>query len=778
VVAVPVAGALGCAYVFLVMAPQLPSLEVLTDYQPKLPMRIYTSDRVLIGEFGAERRDVVRFADIPDVMKRAVLAIEDSRFYAHGGVDFEGVIRAGMKDLTQHGSTQGASTITMQLARNFFLSSEKTYTRKIYEMMLAWKIEHSLTKDQILEVYMNQIYLGERAYGFAAAAHVYFGKDLKDISLAEAAMLAGLPKAPSAYNPVANPVRAKVRQEYILRRMLELGYISAAQYDGAIREQIRVGAIRPSYLVHGEYVAEMVRQMLFDQYHGEAYTRGLNVTTTINARDQEAAWNAVRKGVLDYERRHEYRGPEGYVSLPENPAAQTQAIDEGLNLHAPVAGMVAAVVLSATPAAVDVRAAGGVDATVSGPGLAFGQDGGTLSGHGIRRGAVVRIMQADDGSWAITQIPEVQGALVAVSPQDGAIRALVGGFDFGGSKFNHVTSAWRQPGSSFKPFIYSAALEKGIGPATIINDAPLYFPPASPGAEAWEPKDDDRPEGPMSMRVALQKSKNLVSIRILSYIGTRYAQSYVTSRFGFDVERTPPYLPMALGAGLVTPLQSACAYAVFANGGYRINPYIIGSVTDARGTLLSHASALTVGVNAPRVLDARNAYIMNSLLHSVATGGTGAGTNILQRSDLQGKTGTTNDAKDGWFAGYQRSLVAVAWMGYDQPRSLGSREFGAQLALPIWVDYMRQALESVPESEPAMPDGLMSEGGELYYSDRQRGGGFVASIGVEAGVAGQGTDTDADSPDTDDDGRDSSATTPAGGRPRDPADAPEQEAGP
>ncbi|WJF89118.1 penicillin-binding protein 1A [Paraburkholderia bonniea] len=730
-----VIGALVLGYALVVMGPNLPSLDALTDYRPKIPLRVYTADHVLIGEFGAERRSVVRFQEMPDVMKKAVLAIEDARFYEHGGVDFLGILRAGLTDVLHGGASQGASTITMQVARNFFLSSEKTYTRKLYEMLLAYKIERALTKDQILELYMNQIYLGERAYGFAAAARVYFGKDLKDITLGEAAMLAGLPKAPSAYNPVVNPKRARIRQEYILKRMLELNFINQAQYAAALAEPLHTRAVGGEYSVHAEYVAEMVRQTMYAQYKEETYSLGLNVTTTIDSAGQEAAYRAVRKGVMDYERRHGYRGPEGFVALPATTDARDEAIADALADHPDNGELVTAVVTAASAKEVTAALSDGTVATIRGEGLRFaaaalGPRAAVASS--VRPGSIVRLMADAKGNWQITQMPQVESALVSLAPQDGAIRALVGGFDFSQNKFNHVTQAWRQPGSSFKPFIYSAALDKGVGPATLINDAPLYFPPASPGGEAWEPKDDDQPEGPMPMRLGLQKSKNLVSIRILSFIGTQYAQQFVTQRFGFDAAKTPPYLPMALGAGLVTPLQSAAAYAVFANGGYRVTPYLIAQVSDARGTVLAQAKPVVAGRDAPQTLEPRNAYVMNSLLHSVASAGTGSGTNALQRSDLQGKTGTTNDAKDGWFAGYQQSLVAVVWMGYDQPKSLGSREFGAQLALPIWNGYMQRALRGVPQAEPAMPAGVTTLDGELYFADMTPGHGFVSSIGLDA----------------------------------------------
>ncbi|MDR5813210.1 MULTISPECIES: penicillin-binding protein 1A [unclassified Caballeronia] len=730
-----VVGGLIVGYALVVMEPNLPSLNALIDYRPKVPLRVYTADHVLIGEFGEERRSLVRFQDIPDQMKKAVLAIEDYRFYDHGGVDFVGILRAGVADLMHGGASQGASTITMQVARNFFLSSEKTYTRKVYEMLLAYKIERALSKDQILELYMNQIYLGERAYGFSAAARVYFGKDLKDISLAEAAMLAGLPKAPSAYNPVVNPKRAKVRQQYILKRMLDLNFITREQYDQAAAEEIHTKSAGTEYGVHAEYVAEMVRQMMYAQYKEETYTRGLTVVTTIDSADQDAAYKAVRKGVMDYERRHGYRGPEGNINLPSNADDRAEAIEDALVDHPDNGELVSAVVTSASPKQVTAQFVGGDTATLSGDALRFvaaALRSNASKALAIKPGSIVRLTRDDKekGGWQITQLPQVEGALVSMVPQDGAIRALVGGFDFNKNKFNHVTQAWRQPGSSFKPFIYSAALDKGLGPATIINDAPLYFP-ATNGGDPWEPKDDDQPDGPMSMRTGLQKSKNLVSIRILSYIGTNYAQDFVTKNFGFDKDKTPPYLPLALGAGLVTPLQLSGAYSVFANGGYRINPYLIGEVDDARGAVISRANPLTAGSNAPQTLEPRNAYIMNSLLHTVATQGTGAGTNVLKRNDLQGKTGTTNDAKDGWFAGYQKQLVAVAWMGYDQPKTLGSREFGAQLALPIWVEYMGRALRGIPQQEMTQPDGVTTVDGELFYADRTPGMGFVASVGLD-----------------------------------------------
>ncbi len=742
-IALVVAGGLVLGYALVVAWPNMPSLDALTDYRPKVPLRIYTSDHVLIGEFGEERRDVVHFKDVPDSLKKAILAIEDARFYDHGGVDLTGIVRAGFVALTNGHASQGASTITMQVARNFFLSSEKTYTRKIYEMLLAYRIERALTKDQILEVYMNQIYLGQRAYGFASAARVYFGKDLKDITLAEAAMLAGLPKAPSAYNPVVNPKRAKVRQEYILQRMLELNFISREQYDEAVAQPLVVKGPGRDFSVHAEYVAEMVRQMMYAQYREETYTRGFNVVTTIDSADQQVAYTALRKGIMDYERRHGYRGPEGFIELPAGADDREQAIDDALLEHPDNGELIAAVVTAASPRQITVAFIDGSNATIEGDNLRFAS--GALSANAqpnrrIRPGAIVRVVKNDTGKWSITQLPQVEGAFLSIVPQDGAIRSLVGGFDYNKNKFNHVTQAWRQPGSSFKPFIYSASLDKGLGPATVINDGPLYFSAAETGGQPWEPKNYGGGfEGPMSMRTALQRSRNLVSIRILNHIGTKYAQQYIT-RFGFDAERHPAYLPMALGAGQVTPLQMAGAYSVFANGGYRVNPYLIAEVTDPNGAIVVRAQPLVAEQNAPRAIDPRNAYVMNSLLQSVAQRGTGARTNVLKRTDLAGKTGTTNDSHDAWFAGYQHTLAAIAWIGYDNPRSLGDRETGGGLSLPVWIDYMGAALKGVPEFKPTVPDGVESLGGELYFTEFAPGHGFVSTVGVPQAPAAQNVD--------------------------------------
>jgi len=711
--------------------PNLPELDSLTDYRPKMPLRIFSADNVLIGEFGEERRNLVRIQEIPDVMKKAVLAIEDDRFYDHGGIDYAGILRAAVHNATG-GARQGASTITQQVARNFFLSSEQTFKRKIYEILLAWKIEKNLSKDQILEVYMNQIYLGQRAYGFSSAAQIYFGKNLKDISVAEAAMLAGLPKAPSAYNPVVNPKRARTRQQYILVRMAQLGYISDAQFQAAKAEPLKVKTDSSEFGVHAEYVAEMARQLVYEQFKEDTYTRGLNVFTTITKADQDAAYLALRRGVMEYEKRHPYRGPEAYIAIPANKEEADDAIESELAGHPDSDDIVAAMVLQATPQKVTAVTATGEEIAITGAGLGMGKawlSEKAAPNKRIRRGAVIRVMR-EEKDWEITQMPEIESAFVAASTEDGAIKAMVGGFDYNRNKFNHVTQAWRQPGSSFKPFIYSASLERGLSPATVINDAPISFDAGQTGGQAWEPKNyDGKYEGPMTMRRGLTKSKNMVSIRILHRIGAKYGQEY-TTRFGFEAERNPPYLTLALGAGAVTPLQMAGAYAVFANGGYKVSPYLISKVTDADGKVLSQANPDRAGVDANRVIDERNAFLMDSMMKDVVRFGTAHKALSLKRPDIAGKTGTTNDSIDAWFAGYQSKLVGVAWIGYDQPKNLGNRETGGGLALPIWISYMGKALKNIPIEERAVPEGMMVVDGEYYYAENPPGTGVTSLEGA------------------------------------------------
>ena len=715
----------------VVAYPNLPDISDLADYRPKLPLRVFTADGVLMGEFGEERRNLTPIHEIPKVMKDAVLSIEDSRFYQHGGVDYLGILRAGIANIGRMKS-QGASTITMQVARNVYLSSEKTYTRKIYEILLTYKLEHMLSKDQILEIYMNQIFLGNRSYGFASAAETYFGKSLKDITIAEAAMLAGLPKAPSAYNPFANPKRARARQLYIIERMEDNGFISAAQAKAAKAEPLHLRSSADKSILHAEYVAETVRQLIYAQYGPETYTRGLNVTTTLMADEQRAAYRALRQGILDYERRQIYRGPEKFVDLPSDPKKLEEAIDDVLDDHPDNGDLLAAVVLEANPRKVVLTRGNGEPIEVTGDGLKPVQSG--LSDKAapavrLRRGAVVRIVQLPKGGYEITQQPEVEGAFVAMSPQNGAIRALVGGFDFNKNKFNHVTQAWRQPGSSFKPFIYSAALEKGFTPATVVNDAPLFFDGGVTGGQPWEPKNyDGKFEGPMSLRTGLAKSKNMVSIRVLQAVGARNAQEWIT-HFGFDEDKHPAYLTMALGAGSVTPMQMASAYSVFANGGYLVHPHLITRVTDPKGKVLVDSPAPEQPEESQRAIPARNAYVMSSLLQEVTRSGTAARAQaLLKRPDVYGKTGTTNDAMDAWFAGYNPHVTGIVWIGYDTPRKLGDRETGGGLSLPVWISYMETALRSVPVSEYAVPEGLVHVGGEWFFEEFAKGG--VTSLGL------------------------------------------------
>jgi penicillin-binding protein 1A len=691
--------------------PELPSLEALTDYQPKVPLRVYTADGHLIGEFGEERRAVVRIAEVPPILKQAILAAEDERFYEHGGIDTLGVLRAAYTNFLGGGRRQGASTITMQVARNFFLSSEKTLTRKLYEALLAFKIEHNLPKDEILQLYINHIYLGQRAYGFSSAAQIYFGKALKDINIAEAAMLAGLPKAPSSFNPVVNPKRAKLRQLYVLRRMHELGSISDAQHVEAQNMVLTVKKSTNDFGVHAEYVAEMARQIAYESFHEDVYNKGLSIITTITRAEQETAYRSLRKAVMDYDRRHGYRGAEAYIDMQDIQIDQDEKLEDALTDHDDSDDLVAAIVLNAQPNAIRAYVRGGEIINLNGDAIKFATrmlDDKAPPNKRLRRGAVIRVSRDAKKNWQITQLPEVEAAFVAASPIDGAIRALVGGFDFNRNKFNHVTQAWRQPGSSFKPFIYSAALEKGYTPSSIVQDEPIVISSSETGSQSWEPKNyDGKYEGPMSLRTALAKSKNMVSIRLLKSVGAQYAQNY-TTRFGFDADKHPPYLTMALGAGSVTPWQQLTAYSVFANGGYKIAPFIVRQILDDKGKVLAETRPVIAGDEELRVIDARNAFLMDSMMHDVVRRGTATKALSLKRSDLAGKTGTTNDYIDAWFCGYQPTVVGIAWIGFDQPKKLGSGETGGSAALPMWIGFMERALQGVSESFMDEPEGLVT----------------------------------------------------------------------
>lgn len=666
--------------------PKLPSITTLKNYKPQIAMQVFTEDGQLIGQFGTERRKPVAFKDIPNHLKNAILAIEDARFYEHNGVDYYGLTRATINNIVNPGDLQGASTITQQLAKNFFLSPEKTITRKFYEALMAKKIEANMGKDEILERYINFIYLGERAYGFAAAADVYFDKELKDLTIAESAMLATLPQAPGRNNPIRSRTNSDLRQKYVLQRMFELNYITPSEYSSAQAETVRVvdtksTKTKGAYKVHAEYVAEMARQLMFDKYKEAAYTEGLKIYTTINSLEQEAAYSGVRSAVMNYDQKYGYRGPEKTYSLPNNENERIQAFDDIFDKHPDQGDLRAAIVTEVSSGNLKVMLSDTQPITITGSSMAYAKNGR------IKVGSVIRVIESsNDSSWRISQIPAVQASFVSMSAEDGAIRSLVGGFDFNLSEFNHITQGWRQPGSGIKPFIYSAAMEKnGLTPNSIVNDSPIQI-------GSWKPKNSDgRYLGSISLYRALASSRNMVSIRLLQSIGNDYFREYA-NRFGFDAKRINQYLTVSLGATEVTSWQMAGAYAVFANGGYKLNPYIISKVLDRNGNTILLAQPRKARNEAYRVISAKNAAMSNSLMRGAVQYGTARGASVLGRSDVAGKTGTTNDSKDAWFNGYNPKIVGIAWMGFDHPKSLGSGEFGGTLSLPIWVNYMRVAL--------------------------------------------------------------------------------------
>ncbi|MDO9393732.1 MAG: penicillin-binding protein 1A [Methylotenera sp.] len=719
-----------------IIYPSLPSLDALTNYQPKLPLRVYSEDGYLIGEFGEERRAFIDISQVPQNLKDAVLAIEDRRFYQHGGIDTTGVLRAIKNNVTGK-SHEGASTITMQVAKNFFTppNGKRTFITKINESLLAIKIERTLTKDKILELYINQIYLGQRSYGFAAASQIYYGKTLDKLNLAETALLAGLPKAPSGYNPFINPKRAIGRQQEVLRDMYRFGFLKENEYQAALKQPLRFKEVKRSRDLSADYVAEIVRETLYAQYQDEIYSSGLNVFTTIRRSNQEAANNAVREGILNYDLRHGYRGPEAMLDLgslqsdDDTASNNKNPLDNALDEFETFNGFIPAIITNATPKSIQAHTKYGDDIVITGKGLSFVEKmlaEKDPAKHLLKAGAVIRVLKTKDeksaDAWRIVQLPQVESALVALDPENGAVRALVGGFDFNRSKFNHITQAWRQPGSSFKPFIYSAALEKGYTPASILEDSPLTFSASETGNKAWSPKNyEDGFGGPIRLRQALTKSVNMVAIRVLNDIDPIYAQSYIT-RFGFAAKDHPPYLTMALGAGSATPWQMASAYAVFANGGYRVKPNLIAKIVDHNGKVIMTTKFDHAGNGAPRVIDARNAFIMNSMMQSVVRNGTATKALKLGRSDIAGKTGTTNDHIDAWFAGYSPKQVAIAWIGFDKPRSLGKGETGGGAALPIWIKYMETALKGVPEVQMRIPDGVIAINIDPSTGTRDEGG--------------------------------------------------------
>ncbi len=727
------------------LSQQLPVLDKVTDYQPREPLQVFTSDKVEIAQFGSERRQALPLSRIPKRMQDAVIAVEDARFREHSGIDPFGVARAVVANLSG-GLRQGASTITQQVARTFFLSSRQTFERKAKEALLALKIERQLSKDDILELYMNQIYLGQRAYGFAAASQVYFGKPLDELSIAETAMLAGLPQNPVYANPLANADRARQRQLVVLARMRATKVIDDDQLATAkaetlhLRSPLQVG-------LHAEYVAEMARRMVYQRFGEEAYSQGIKVYTSLVSADQQAAWDALRKGVLAFDRRQPYRGPEATEDLPAPGADLERAAAQALKDHRDDEDLRVAVATEVAANGLTAQLASGETVQLSGDAVKWAQRAlqpNAPAEQAIRRGAIIRVFKqeapiAKNGtqaapSWVISQWPEVQSAFVAMQPITGRVRALVGGFDFSRQPFNHVTQAWRQPGSSFKPFLYSAALEHGVMPATVINDAPLgdtdgQAPPS------WNPQNSDGQfDGPLSLRRALAKSKNLVSIRVLRQVGVSTARDWV-GRFGFEIEKQPDNLTLALGTGSTSPMQMVAAYSVLANGGYKVSPVVIERITDAHGVTLFEAPPVQPLAESDRVVPARNVFVMRSLLQEVTRSGTAArAQQALKRPDIYGKTGTTNDAFDAWFGGFQPSIAAVVWMGYDDPKGLGSRESGGGVSLPIWIDYMSRVLKGVPVQKDDPPEGVTRVGDEWTYTEWAEGGA-VQQIGLDSAIA-------------------------------------------
>ncbi len=761
---------LGAAGLYFYLAPQLPSIEGLSDVRLQVPLRIYSSDGALLGEFGEKRRTPKKLEDIPLPMHQAFLSAEDDRFFDHPGVDYQGILRAAYVLLSTGHRGQGGSTITMQLARNFYLSREKTYLRKLNEILLALKIERELSKEQILELYLNKIYLGNRSYGVAAAAQMYYGKTLEQLTLPETAMIAGLPKAPSRYNPIANPERALTRRNYVLSRMHQLGHIDDQTYEAAIDSPVTAKRHFSQVDVKAPYINEMVRSEIVRQFGEEAYSRGLNVYTTVRGKDQSAINDSLWQGLVNYDRRHGYRGVIKHIdwdeTAPPSLEVQLAAIENISDSGHFIPALVTAieVIKPAEQSAGDAAKQQFVALLKNGESVRIGLEGVrwakryiSVNRRGpeprrvsdvVKPGDVVWVVQNDSGQWELGQLPEVQGAMVAIDPNDGAIRALTGGFNFNTSKFNRAVQARRQAGSGIKPIIYAAALAKSYTPATLINDAPVVFEDAALEG-AWRPENySGKFYGPTRLRKALYKSRNLVSIRILRSIGIGYAVRFAR-KFGLDPNKLPRDLSLALGSSEVSPLQMARAYAVFANGGYLIEPYFIERIEDADGSVLfqadplvacaacvmaqrrlQHEEGTAVDENAlaalpkqaEQTLEPRLAYQMDSILKDVIKRGTARKALQLGRNDLAGKTGTTNDQRDAWFNGYNPELVAVTWVGFDQLKPLGSRETGSNAALPLWIDFMREALRGRPEKFLPRPQGLVTvkintETGELAGND-------------------------------------------------------------
>jgi len=748
------------------IAPGLPSIETLKDVKLQVPLRVYTRDGKLIAEFGEKKRAPVHIDEVPEKLIQAILAAEDDRFYIHPGVDYQGLLRAGFKLIRTGEKAQGGSTITMQVARNFFLSREKTYFRKINEIFLSFKIESELSKDEILELYINKMYMGKRSYGVSAAAQTYYGKKIEELRISQLAMLAGLYKAPSAYNPIVNPERALIRRDYVLGRMHKLEFIDDEQYDTALEEEVTAELHSQSVEVNAPYIAEMARSEAIDLYGNDVYTTGYKIYTTIDTQMQIAANNSLRKALLAYDLRHGYRGPEQHIDLPGEEAMEdleeTEVWQESLEGFKKRGNLYPALVVATEDQSIvvynkETRSL----IPIYWPGLKWAKPFIDENRSGIppsvasdivKTGDIVLIQQVEtkkskDDQWRLSQVPAVEGALVSLDPKDGAINALVGGFDYGQSKFNRVTQAERQPGSNFKPFIYSAALEHGFTPATLVNDAPVVFD--DPGLEdEWRPENySGKFFGPTRLRQGLIKSRNLISIRLLRSIGIRTALRHV-SRFGFNTQHLPKDLSLALGSGSITPLELATGYAVFANGGYRVQPYLTQRIEDRDGEILMQASPATAcrqceemlleesdkqvlsDLNdemnsyvdetdgplpfavpnkiANRAITPQNNYLMTSMMQDVIRLGTGRRARQLGRGDIAGKTGTTNDQLDAWFSGFNPNIVTTTWVGFDRPHPLGSRETGSRAALPMWIDFMSSALSNYKEKNFEQPEGLVT----------------------------------------------------------------------
>ena len=753
------AGAMALGGAALWYSQDLPPLDKATDYRPRQHLQIFTADGVELGQFGTERRLFVPVAKTPEQLRKAVLAVEDRSFYSHGGISWRGMARATVANLSG-GMPQGASTITQQVARTFFLSTRRTAERKIKEALLSFQLERELNKDQILELYLNQIYLGQRAYGFSAAAQAYFGKTLDELSLAETALLAGLPQNPIHANPVASAERAIKRQRWVLSRMRVTGDITQAELDAALAEQLRFR--RPAHVdVPAQFVAEMARKVVVERLGEQAYTEGIRVITSVRSADQRAAHAALRRAVIGHERKQRWRGPEDFEALPDDPARTERAAALALRTLDDDDDLRAAIVLQASPRELQLQLANGERVTVAADALKWLQPAlapKAPANLAIRRGSIVRVMAQTSTRpatrttpavrsvvWNVVQWPEAEAAFVALDPATGRLRALVGGFDFNRRQFNRVTSAWRQPGSSFKPFLYSAAFEHGVIPQTLVDDLPLIA--ADGGPADWSPKNSDgKFDGEMSVREGLVRSKNLVSVRLLKHIGLAAATDWAT-RFGFEPDKLPDNLTFALGAGSTTPMQMALAYAVLANGGFRVEPVLIERIIDAKGTVLFEAPPPAPLTEERRVVPARSVFLINTLLRDVTLMGTAARAQAeLKRADLYGKTGTTNDAVDAWFAGFQTpgldspGVVGVAWMGYDDPRSLGDRESGGGLALPIWIEAMATMLRGVPQATLATPEGVQAVAGDWRFAEWAEGG-FVPHIGIAPAAPGSDTST-------------------------------------